>query len=202
VMGREIKSSRFHAHVENLCCLFNVSVGEMLNVGRQQAVNFGSVLLEEDVLSISAQSIGFRITTESNAELQGQALAIATGSARKKLDFPGEAEFLGRGVSYCVECDANFYKGGNVAAVGGASAALRGRWPRPLVKTPTPFKYFKYKIRPPLSLKARTQFFSNSDVRWSGCVLFGIAKSNFSQGVAGGLRLGGFTCNHFVQERR
>jgi thioredoxin reductase len=49
VMGKETKSSLFHAHVENFCCLFNVSGEEMLDVGRQQATNFGSILLDEDV---------------------------------------------------------------------------------------------------------------------------------------------------------
>ena len=53
VMGKETKSSLFHAHVENFCCLFNVSGETMLDVGRQQATHFGSTLLDEDVLSIS-----------------------------------------------------------------------------------------------------------------------------------------------------
>jgi thioredoxin reductase (NADPH) len=51
---------------------------------------------------------------------------VATGTARNKLSVPGEKEFLGRGVSYCVECDANFFKGEDVAVVGGASAAVGG----------------------------------------------------------------------------
>jgi thioredoxin reductase (NADPH) len=101
VMGKEAKSSLFHAHVENFCCLFNVSGEAMLEVGRQQATNFGSTLLEEDVLSISREG-------------------------RKKLGVAGEKEFLGRGVSYCVECDANFYKDEDVVVAGGASAAVSG----------------------------------------------------------------------------
>jgi thioredoxin reductase (NADPH) len=96
VMGKEAKSSLFHAHVENFCCLFNVSGEAMLEVGRQQATNFGSTLLEEDVLSISREGVA------------------------------GEKEFLGRGVSYCVECDANFYKDEDVVVAGGASAAVSG----------------------------------------------------------------------------
>lgn len=51
---------------------------------------------------------------------------MATGTARNKLKVPGEKEFLGRGVSYCVECDANFFKGEDVAVIGGASAAVSG----------------------------------------------------------------------------
>jgi len=108
VLGKETKSSLFHAHVENFCCLFNVSGEEMLDVGRQQAANFGSVLLDEDVLSVSRDGQLFTITTESNITLQCKSVIIATGTARKKLGVPGEKEFLGRGVSYCVECDANF----------------------------------------------------------------------------------------------
>ena len=126
VMGKESKSSLFHAHVENFCCLFNVSGEEMLSVGRQQASNFGSVLLDEDVLSISRHNQVFKITTESNQKIQSKSLIIATGTARNRLGVPGEKEFLGRGVSYCVECDANFYKDEDVAVIGGASAAVSG----------------------------------------------------------------------------
>jgi thioredoxin reductase (NADPH) len=63
VMGKETKSSLFHAHVENFCCLFNVSGEEMLDVGRQQATNFGSIMLDEDVLSISPNGEFFKIIT-------------------------------------------------------------------------------------------------------------------------------------------
>ncbi|MGD8523738.1 MAG: FAD-dependent oxidoreductase [Desulfobacterales bacterium] len=126
VMGKETKSSLFHAHVENFCCLFNVSGEEMLDVGRQQATNFGSTLLDDDVLSISRNGEFFKIITESNLELQSKTIIIATGTARKKLGVKGENEFLGRGVSYCVECDANFYKNEDVVVAGGASAAVSG----------------------------------------------------------------------------
>jgi thioredoxin reductase (NADPH) len=126
VMGKETKSSLFHAHVENFCCLFNVSGEEMLDVGRQQAANFGSVLLDEDVLNISAEGDFFNITTESNQNIRSKSIIISTGTARKRLGVAGEKEFLGRGVSYCVECDANFYKDEIVAVVGGASAAVSG----------------------------------------------------------------------------
>jgi thioredoxin reductase (NADPH) len=68
----------------------------------------------------------YKIVTESGQELQAKALIIATGTTRNKLGVAGEKELLGHGVSYCVECDANFYKGEDVAVVGGASAAVSG----------------------------------------------------------------------------
>jgi len=111
LLGKETKSSLFHAHVENFCCLFNVKGEDMLRVGRQQAVNFGSEVLEEDVLRVSPAGSVFKVITESGQELQTSSLIIATGTTRNKLGVAGEKELLGRGVSYCVECDANFYKG-------------------------------------------------------------------------------------------
>ena len=126
VMGKETKSSLFHAHVENFCCLFNVSGEDMLDVGRQQAANFGAAMLEEDVLSVASDGSLFNVTTESGQALECKSLIVATGTARKKLGVAGEKDYLGKGVSYCVECDANFYKGEDVAVIGGASAAVSG----------------------------------------------------------------------------
>jgi thioredoxin reductase (NADPH) len=126
VLGKETKSSLFHAHVENFCCIFNITGEEMLNVGRQQAANFGADLLDEDVLNILPDGQQFKIISESGTELTCRALIVSTGSARNKLGVSGEKKFLGRGVSYCVECDANFFKDEDVAVVGGASAAVGG----------------------------------------------------------------------------
>jgi thioredoxin reductase (NADPH) len=126
LLGKETQSSLFHAHVENFCCLFNVKGEDMLQVGRQQAVNFGTQVLEEDVLRVSPAGSAFEIITESGQELHTRSLIIATGTTRNKLGVAGEKELLGRGVSYCVECDANFYKGEDVAVVGSASAAVSG----------------------------------------------------------------------------
>ena len=126
VMGKETKSSLFHAHVENFCCLFNVSGEDMLDVGRQQEANFGAAMLEEDVLSVASDGSLFNVTTESRQALECKSLIVATGTARKKLGVAGEKDYLGKGVSYCVECDANFYKGEDVAVIGGASAAVSG----------------------------------------------------------------------------
>lgn len=60
------------------------------------------------------------------ARVESKSIVIATGTSRNKLGVPGEAKLLGRGVSYCVECDANFFKGEDVCVVGGESAAAGG----------------------------------------------------------------------------
>jgi thioredoxin reductase (NADPH) len=51
---------------------------------------------------------------------------MAMGITRNRLGVTGEKELLGKGVSYCVDCDANFYKGAKVAVVGDESAAVSG----------------------------------------------------------------------------
>lgn len=126
VLGKESKSSLYTAHIENFCCIFKLSGEEMITTGRQQAANFGARFMDQDVLRIESLEKGFEITVESGAVLQTTALIIATGTQRKRLGAPGEKELLGRGVSYCVDCDGNFYRNQHVAVVGGESAAVDG----------------------------------------------------------------------------
>jgi thioredoxin reductase (NADPH) len=126
ILGKQTKSSLYHAHVENFCCIFNIAGGDMLRVGLEQALRFGSEIWEEDVLKVLQDGNLFKIKTESGRMVQCKSLIIATGAHRNRLGVPGEKQLLGRGVSYCVECDANFFKGQDVAVVGGESAAVGG----------------------------------------------------------------------------
>ncbi|MDR3641371.1 MAG: FAD-dependent oxidoreductase [Humidesulfovibrio sp.] len=126
LMGRMNKSSLFWAHVENFLGMFKTSGEEMLTTGLAQAKSFGTEVLEEDALNITPTGLCFQIETESGAEICARSLVIATGTTRNKLGAPGEKELLGRGVSYCVDCDGGFFKGEDVAIVGGQSAAAGG----------------------------------------------------------------------------
>ncbi len=126
VLGKESRSSIFHHHVENYCCVFNTTGEDIIQTGRHQAAGFGAELLEEDVLAIAPQDPGFEIKLESGNSVLTASVIIATGTARNRLGVPGEKELLGRGVSYCVECDCNFFKDQEVAVVGGGSAAASG----------------------------------------------------------------------------
>jgi len=126
IMGRVNKSSLFWAHVENFLGMFKTSGEEMLATGLAQAKSFGAEVLEEDALRITPTGICFQIETESGTTICARSLVIATGTTRNKLSVPGEKELLGRGVSYCVDCDGGFFKGEDVAIVGGQSAAAGG----------------------------------------------------------------------------
>ena len=126
MLGKSAKSSLFRAHVENFCCIFDLSGEEMLRIGREQAVGFGAHMLEEDVMQISRDGDLLVFQTESGQQIQSRSLIIATGASRNRLGVPGEKELLGRGVSYCVDCDANFFRNQEVVVVGNESAAAGG----------------------------------------------------------------------------
>ena len=126
VLGRPERSSIYSAHVENYLCVEGVVDGsELLRIGLEQAKKFGAEILAEDVLHIEQADGFFEVKTESR-ELAASSIIIATGTSRKKLKVKGEKELAGRGVSYCVDCDANFFRNAKVAVVGNGSAAVDG----------------------------------------------------------------------------
>lgn len=127
ILGRPEKSSLFRAHVENYLCVAGVKEGsDLLNIALEQARGFGAEVLQEDVLQITAQDDLFQVKVESGQIYEALTLIFATGTSRKKLKVKGEKEFAGRGVSYCVDCDANFYRNLPVVIVGNESAAADG----------------------------------------------------------------------------
>lgn len=126
VLGRPHHSSLFKAHVENYCCLPTFAGPDMLEEGRRQASEFGAVFRQEDVVGIEPEGGGFVVRAEAGGEIGVKALVLAMGVSRHKLGVPGEKDLLGKGVSYCVDCDAGFYRNQPVAVVGGGSAAVSG----------------------------------------------------------------------------
>lgn len=67
---------------------------------------------------------GFQAVTESGDKYQGQTAIIAMGKRPRHLNVPGETEFIGRGVTYCVVCDGPVFTGQRVAVIGGGNSAL------------------------------------------------------------------------------
>lgn len=64
------------------------------------------------------------LTLTTGETLKTKALVVATGSTWRKLNIPGEADFLGKGVAYCPHCDGPFYKGKSVAVIGGGNSGV------------------------------------------------------------------------------
>ncbi|MGO9314442.1 MAG: NAD(P)/FAD-dependent oxidoreductase [Syntrophobacteraceae bacterium] len=128
VLGKLQSSSLYKAHIENYCCMSDTISGEtILNDGRIQAEKSGAVLLDEDVLHLESADGGrFRVKLESGDSIVSWTIILAMGISRNRLNVPGEKELLGKGVSYCVDCDANFFRNQVVTVVGNGSAAASG----------------------------------------------------------------------------
>ncbi len=126
VLGKIHKSSAYNAHIENYCCIPGITGVDLIEQGRIQAQQAGAEFIDEDVISIKPSGNGFEIQTESGRVISCLAVVFAMGVSRKRLGVPGEKEFLGKGVSYCVECDANFFRNKPVAVIGCESAAVSG----------------------------------------------------------------------------
>ena len=127
VLGRLDNSALCGAHVENYAFVEGVQAGrDLLAAGHRQVEKFGARIAPLDVLKIGRAGELFRLELESGAAIEARTVIFAMGVAKKKLAVPGEKELLGRGVSYCVDCDANFYRGATVTVVGDRSAAVDG----------------------------------------------------------------------------
>jgi thioredoxin reductase (NADPH) len=91
---------------------------------RVHAEKFGAVFENgQPVTAVDLDGDIFVIKTDAG-EIRGKTVIWAAGSVPRKLNVPGEAEFIGRGVSYCAVCDGAFFKDKVVAVVGGGDSAL------------------------------------------------------------------------------
>jgi thioredoxin reductase (NADPH) len=115
----------FSSRIENYPGLTHPVPGkELLDIMRKQAVDFGAEYVETQV-------VGVNFTDEIKSAMtmdklySGKTMIITTGSMGRKPSIKGEAEFLGKGVSYCATCDAAFYKGLKVCVIGNSEEAVK-----------------------------------------------------------------------------
>ncbi len=127
VLGRIENSALYNAHIENYACIKGVTEGRvLLEAGISQVKNFGAEVIPEDVLGIGQSDNFFELELESGTKIRCRTIIFTMGVSKKKLGVPGERELIGQGVSYCVDCDANFYRGATVMVAGNRSAAVDG----------------------------------------------------------------------------
>ncbi|MGB9788044.1 MAG: thioredoxin-disulfide reductase [Dictyoglomus turgidum] len=96
---------------------------ELVKRMETQAKKFGSKILESDVLSLKIDG-NWKIVETSQGTFRALTLIIATGTRPRKLEVPGEEDFIGKGVSYCAVCDGAFFIGKKVAVIGGGDSAV------------------------------------------------------------------------------
>ena len=91
---------------------------------REHAQKMGAVFLREKVTAIHDQGQSKTVETASGTAYEAKSLILATGAEHALLQVPGEQELKGRGVSYCATCDGAFFRGRDVAVVGGGDVAV------------------------------------------------------------------------------
>ncbi|MDR2404412.1 MAG: thioredoxin-disulfide reductase [Spirochaetaceae bacterium] len=90
---------------------------------RRQAEKFGARFLSETVVSLRKEGDAFILGLGNGEKKSACAVILATGTRHHTLNIPGEAEFYGRGVSYCAVCDGPFFKGKKILVAGGGDTA-------------------------------------------------------------------------------
>jgi len=88
-----------------------------------QATHVGAQVIQDVITQVDLGRRPFRCLGDSGAVYEAEALVIATGAQARWLGIPGEKELSGFGVSACATCDGFFYRGKDVAVVGGGNSA-------------------------------------------------------------------------------
>jgi thioredoxin reductase (NADPH) len=101
-----------------------VSGSELALKMKEQAEKAGARIINGQVTELRKEGEG-KFTVIAGQEYQAKTVIVASGSQPRKLNVPGEAELVGKGVSYCAVCDGPFFRNRVVAVVGSGAAAVR-----------------------------------------------------------------------------
>ncbi len=119
-LGGQITAS---ARIENFPGLFGVSGVEYADRLAEQMFEFGGSIDPVEVATVEKTDEGFLVRTTDEEEYEAKSIIIASGAAHRHLGVEREEELAG--ISYCAVCDGAFYKGKEVAVVGGGNAAVQ-----------------------------------------------------------------------------
>jgi len=96
----------------------------LMETMRSQAERLGAKLIQEDVVGVRFDRHPFELDTSGGQTTKALSVIIATGANPRRLDLPSESRLQGKGVSNCAVCDGFFFKGKDVAVVGGGDTAM------------------------------------------------------------------------------
>ncbi len=97
---------------------------ELMEQMRQQAIRFGAEIVSDDVVSVDLSGDIKAVTVGSGATHQAKSVILAMGSGYRELGLENEKRLSGRGVSWCATCDGFFFRGQNIAVIGGGDSAI------------------------------------------------------------------------------
>ena len=110
--------------IENFPGFVEPVVGADLMTGMlKQASRLGAKIFQEDVSAVDFTARPFKVTAGGGRAYTAGAVIVATGAQAKWLGLPSEQKFVGKGVSGCATCDGFFFRGKDVAVIGGGDSA-------------------------------------------------------------------------------
>lgn len=103
----------------------SISGYQLSSTMRKQAASFGCDIISN--VSVSELNLDGEVKSlivNKNQKYEAKAIILATGGRSRTLNVPGEAEFKGKGISYCATCDGDFFQDKEIVVVGGGNSAL------------------------------------------------------------------------------
>jgi thioredoxin reductase (NADPH) len=97
---------------------------ELIDRMRRQAERFGATFVDDNVTRVDFGHRPFSLVTGTHGTVRSEAVIVATGATARWLGLPSEQRLQGRGVSACATCDGFFFKGKELAVVGGGDSAM------------------------------------------------------------------------------
>jgi thioredoxin reductase (NADPH) len=97
---------------------------ELMERMKGQAQRLGARMVQEDVVGVNFGAYPFELETSGGTKVRALSVVVATGATPRRLNLPSEARLQGKGVSNCAVCDGFFFRGKNVAVVGGGDTAM------------------------------------------------------------------------------
>lgn len=121
-IGGQVKET---VGIENLISVPETTGSQLADNLRTHMAAYPVDLLEHRRIEKVSLDGKLKVVTAAGGEtFTAPALIVATGASWRRLNVPGEAEYIGRGVAFCPHCDGPFYKGKEVAVVGGGNSGI------------------------------------------------------------------------------
>lgn len=123
VIGNEIGGQVVEAsEIENWAGEVSIPGKTLMEKFEHHAHHLGAKIVKADVASVLKNDQVFEVAA-AGEKYQTKSIILALGMKARKMNVPGEDQFIGKGVSYCATCDAMFFRGRDVVVVGGGDAA-------------------------------------------------------------------------------
>ena len=148
---------------------------------REHADRLGVPFVSDEITKVAGTENGYALTGASGS-YECQALIVATGATHRHLGLAREEELTGRGVSYCATCDGAFFRGRDVAVVGGGDVAVEDAIFLARLCRKVYVVHRRHELRAAKSLQARLLSMENVEMVWDS-----VAKELTGEDLVDGL---------------